>query len=132
MDLTRNLKWITAFALGQMLSPLGGSGSGVANWKVKQTGTPARVVPMGIGRGGVVEDGGGVDLMMCGEKGGVAPWGTPWYVVVVATCGWSVPSAPMIISVSVRPGCRETSVSGRVCSVSELTDSCAGSESGIS
>lgn len=72
-----------------MLSPLGGSGSGVANWKVKQTGTPVRAGPMGIGRGGpAVENGGGVGLMICGGKGGVAPWGNLWYVlVVVETCG---------------------------------------------
>lgn len=73
--------------LGQMLSPLGGSGSGVSNWKVKQTGTPVRAVPMGIGRGGAVENGGGVGWMLWGEgKGGVAPRGDPWYVLVV-TCG---------------------------------------------
>lgn len=71
--------------LGYILSPLGGSGSEVANWKVKQTGTPVMVLPMGMCTGGAVEDG---DLMMCGGKGGVAPLGNSWYVVVVVlTCG---------------------------------------------
>lgn len=70
-----------------MLSPRGGSGSGVVNWKEKQIGTPVMAVPMEIGRGVAVKDGGGVDLLMCRGKGGVAPWENPWYVVRVVTCG---------------------------------------------
>lgn len=132
MDRTRKTEKDHCFCWGQMLSPLGGSGSEVVNWNVKQTGTPVRAVSMAIGRGGAAENGGGVVLMMCGGKGGVAPGGNPWYVVLVVTCGWFVPPISMITSISVSPGCSETSVSGRTCTVSALIESCAGSESGIS
>lgn len=110
-----------------MLSPLGGSGTGVVNWKVKQTGTPVRVVSIAIGRGGAVENGGAVALVMCGGRVGVASWRNPWYVAVVP-CGWFVPPIPIVISVTVSSGCSETSVFGRTCIVSAVTESCAGSE----
>lgn len=89
-----------------MLSPLGRSGSGVGNLKGKQTGTP---VPMGIGMGGAGENGRGVGLT-CWGKGGVAPWGNPWYVVWT-TCGWFVSPTSMTVSAPVMPGCSETLVS---------------------
>lgn len=107
-------------ALGHMSPrgspPRGGSGSGVVNWKEKQTGSPVRAVLMGIGRGVAVEDGGGVDSVTCA----VAPWYGGMYVVGAVTCGWSVPS--MVASVSVSPGNSRTCVSGR-------TGSCPGPES---
>lgn len=103
------------FLLDQMLSPLGGSGSGVDNWKVKQTGTPVRAVLKGIGKVVAVEKG-AVGLMICGGKGGVAPLGNSWYVLAI--CGAFVPQVPMFPSVSVRPECSVTSVSGRTCTVS--------------
>lgn len=66
-----------------MLSPRGGSGSGVVNWKEKQTGSPVRAVLMGIGRGVAVVDGRGVDWV----SGTVAPWCGGVCTVRVVTCG---------------------------------------------
>lgn len=103
-----------------MLSPLGGFGSGVENWNVKQTGALVRVESTGIVRGGPAENGGGVGLMTFGGEGGVAPWGNLWYVVAV-NGGWFVPLTTS-----------ETSGSGRPCTVSALIESCAGSEFGMS
>lgn len=100
-----------------MLSPLGGSGSEVDNWKVKQTGTPVRAVLKGIGMGAAVENG-DVGLMICGGKGGVAPLGNPWYVLVI--CGGFVPQVPVFLSGSVTPTCSETSASGPTCTVSVI------------
>lgn len=56
--------------LDHMLSPRGGSGSGVLTWKEKQTGTR-----VWVGKG------------MASGGGGVALWQKPWYVVWVGTCG---------------------------------------------
>lgn len=100
-----------SFSLVYMLSPLGGSGSEVDSWKVKQTGTPVRAVLKGIGMGAAVVNG-DVGLMMCGGKGGVAPLGNPWYVLVIG--GGFVPQVPTISgrSVSATPEVSETSASG--------------------
>lgn len=90
---------------GHMLSPRGDSGSGVMNWKEKQTGSPVRAVLMGIGRGVAVVDGRGVDWV----SGTVAPWCGGVCTVRVVTCGWSVPSMITSVSVSRRTCVWETS-----------------------
>lgn len=104
-----------------MLSPLGGSGSAVVTWKVKQTGPPSSVVPIGSISGGAV----GVGWMTHVGKGGVTPWVDPWYVVM--TCGWIV---PMTTPVSESPeGC----VFGRMwVGLTALTESFVGPELGTS
>lgn len=111
-----------------MLSPLGGSGSAVVTWKVKQTGPPSSVVPIGSTSGGAVENAVGVGWMTHVGKGGVIPWVDPWYVVM--TCGWIV---PMTTPVSESPeGCGASALGRMWVGSTALTESFVGPELGTS